>query len=207
MTLLLIGAGCGASGFKVGDSVYAEWVPKTWYAGTIDGTCDKGYHVSFDDGDDKCVSENQLVQNDIPAKSKISVGTNVLAKWTGTPFYDATVIEIDGDTYKVQYYDGVKYDVGLSGLRLDPRDRDSYTADSKDDDSTTTAPSGSGIDSKPVPTAAQLPAGTKVHAKWHVSGNYWPGEIKSKEADGTYTILWEDNTTQAKTKLDEIRLQ
>ncbi len=120
MSLLLLGAGC-SSGLSAGDQVYAEWVPKTWYTASVTGTCDAGYQVEYDDGTKKCHGAVQLIKDKPASRGDVQVGTKVIAKWTGTPYYDAEVIEISDGTYKVQYYDGVKYDVSLQQMRLDPR--------------------------------------------------------------------------------------
>ncbi len=205
LTLLLIGGGCAANKFAVGDSVYAEWTSKTWYAGSIDKTCDKGFNVKFDDGDQKCVSTNQLVKNAVPSKGKVKVGTKVLAKWTGTPYYDAEVISITNGTYKVKYYDGVEYDVTLNGLRLDPRPAGS-SAPAETKPAEKVDPNAE-IAARPVPTKAQLPVGTKIQAVWSVSGNYWPGKIGKVNADGTFDVAWNDGTTQEKTAITDIRLE
>lgn len=107
-----------ASAYPNGTRVYAEWVSNTWYPGTVDGTCAGGFHVTYDDGDEKCASEAELTMNVVPAASSVQVGSTVLAQWVGTPYYNATVLSIEGDTYHVKYYDGVEYDVSLSQIRL-----------------------------------------------------------------------------------------
>jgi hypothetical protein len=108
-------------GFSAGDKVYAEWSPKTWYAGTIEKTCDKGFYIKYDDGSEKCMAENELLSNKIPSSSQIKLNSKVIAKWLGTPYYDAVVTEINEEKYKVKYYDGVEYEVPLNELRLDTR--------------------------------------------------------------------------------------
>jgi hypothetical protein len=118
--LVLVGAGCGAaSNFAVGDDVYSEWTSKSWYTASVTKTCDKGWEVKYDDGSTKCNSEAELIMDKAPKKAK--VGDKVIAKWTGSAYYDATVDSINEDVYTVKYYDGVTYDVAANELRFDPR--------------------------------------------------------------------------------------
>lgn len=104
---------------NVGDAVFAEWSTKSWYAGTIDDTCEAGYHVVFTDGGDKCVSEQQIILD--RTQKRVSPGDKVIAQWTGDAYYDAEVVSRIGDNVKVKYYDGVEYEVLSTQVRLDPR--------------------------------------------------------------------------------------
>lgn len=108
-------------GYKLDDKVYGEWASKTWYDGTINRTCDAGFNVKFSDGGEKCLSEAQLIMDKAPSASKVTVGTKVIAKWTGAAYYDADVIAKTDDKVKVKYYDGVEYEISTSEVRLDPR--------------------------------------------------------------------------------------
>lgn len=111
----------GNKGYAVGDKVFGEWAGKTWYAGMIDKTCEGGFNVTFTDGGQKCLPETQLIKDKAPSASKVDVGTNVIAKWTGAAYYDAEVIAKTDDKVKVKYYDGVEYEVTTNEVRLDPR--------------------------------------------------------------------------------------
>ena len=200
-SLLLIGGGCAgsASQFAVGDNVYGEWTSQKWYAGTIDKTCDAGFNVKYDDGDESCLAPDQLIHNVAPKKNQVKVGTTVIAKWTGTPFYDATVASIDGDTYKVKYYDGVEYDVTLEGLRLDPNPgKSTYKKPAAKVEVTTTNTASAG-------EAGKFTAGTPVKAIWKSDGKFYSGKIGAANADGTYDVNWDDGTTQSKTSVANIR--
>lgn len=108
----------GGNGFKVGDKVFGEWASKTWYAGEIDRTCDGGFNVKFTDGGEKCLPEAQLIEDEV---NKVNVGTKVIAKWTGSAYYDAEIISKTDDKVKVKYYDGVEYEVNADEIRVDPR--------------------------------------------------------------------------------------
>ena len=105
----------------VGSKVFAEWQDKTWYHGSVTATCDAGFNVLFDDGDQKCVSENQIFLANVPTSDQVKVGTKVIAKWSGIAYYDAEVIKMSGDNYTVKYYDKMERDVPLSDLVLDNR--------------------------------------------------------------------------------------
>lgn len=109
------------SAYKVGDNVYGEWASKTWYAGTIDRTCEDGFNVKFSDGGEKCLPEAQLIADEVPSASKLSPGTKVIAKWTGSAYYDAEILSKANDKVKVKYYDNVEYEVSNTEVRLDPR--------------------------------------------------------------------------------------
>ncbi len=105
----------------VGDNVYAEWSPKTWYSGTVDGTCDRGLHVTYYDGFEKCHSDTEMLPDTNPSTADVAVGTKVVARYTEDAFYDAEVISVDGSEYTVRYYDDIEYTVGLDQMLLDPR--------------------------------------------------------------------------------------
>jgi len=138
--LALIGAGCtqnislnGTSGFDseknepkvevlgAGSKVFAQWKDQTWYHGTINNICDQGFNVIFDDGNQKCVGEGQVFFDKSPKEDQLKVGSKVIAKWTGTAYYDAEVIKMNGANYTVRYYDKMERDVSLSELILDIR--------------------------------------------------------------------------------------
>jgi len=105
----------------IGSTVFAEWKDKTWYHGTVNNTCEQGFSILFDDGNQKCVSQNQIFFDKSPNVEDIKVGTKVIAKWTAIAYYDAEVIKISGDYYTVRYYDKMERDVQLSELVLDMR--------------------------------------------------------------------------------------
>ena len=105
----------------VGSKVFAEWKDKTWYHGTVNNTCEQGFNILFDDGNQKCVSQDQVFFDKSPNVEDVKVGTKVIAKWTGIAYYDAEVIKIIGDKYTVRYYDGMERDVTLSEMVLDTR--------------------------------------------------------------------------------------
>lgn len=207
LSLLLIGAGCvgSASKLAIGNNVYGEWTSQKWYSGTITETCDNGFTVAYDEGDQSCLAPDQIIHNKIPKKSQAKVGTKVIAKWTGTPYYDAEIVKIEGSTYTVKYYDGVQYDVTLEQLRLDPNPGKS-TYKSKITDETKKDVVVKDVVVKEISTSA-FAIGTPVEAIWKNDGKYWSGKIGKLNANGTYDIKWDDGSTQTQTKEANIRLK
>lgn len=119
--------------FKVGDKVFAEWAPKAWYSGKIDKTCDKGFHVVYSEGDERCLDENKLIIDNVPKKDVMKVGTKVIAQWAAKgPYYDATITEVKNDTYTITYTsDKTTGTKTLEELRLDERKNPSTTEGNK----------------------------------------------------------------------------
>mgnify|MGYP001581423996 CR=1 FL=1 len=109
--LVMLVAGASFIGFsgadrdlRIGDRVFAEWSLKVWYPGVIQKTCEKGFTVLYDDGDTRCVSTGEMIRDTLPKKETVRVGAEVIAQWEKGPYYDATIIAITDDTYKIQYY-------------------------------------------------------------------------------------------------------
>ena len=107
-----------AGALKVGDIVWAEWTTNGWYHGKIDKTCPAGFHVKFDDGDQKCCSTAQIAKDTPPSANAVSVGTKVLAQWQGGKYYPGTVGSISGGNYAINFDDGDNATVKLSQIRL-----------------------------------------------------------------------------------------
>ena len=114
--LTLMAAGGGI--FKVGDPVFAEWVANGWYHGKIDKKCEAGWHIAFDDGDQKCCTPQQIVLDMVPNAAKVKVGSKVLAQWSDMRFYPGTVKTVSGGNYAIQFDDGDQATVNLSQIRL-----------------------------------------------------------------------------------------
>ncbi len=203
VSLLLIGGGCASSvaPLAVGDNVFAEWTSQKWYSGTIDKTCDLGFNVAFDESGEKCVAPDQIIRNVVPKEGKVKVGTKVIAKWTGTPYYDAEVTSISDDVYTVTYYDGAKYDVSLSELRLDPNPGVSTAKESADTSDVKVEVSA------PAPSSGIFSVGTPVEGKWVTDGSWYGGMISKVNANGTFDVKWDDGTTQPGTAASSVRLK
>lgn len=103
---------------KAGDVVWAEWQPNDWYHGKITKQCDLGWHILYDDGDQKCCSPDKVVKDVAPPAGQVKKGSRVLAEWTNGKYYPGVVASIEGDQYSIQFDDGDKRTVGLQLIRL-----------------------------------------------------------------------------------------
>ncbi|MFA7277826.1 MAG: hypothetical protein WC101_02445, partial [Candidatus Gracilibacteria bacterium] len=90
-------------GFSVGDQVYGEWTTKVWYPGKINKTCEKGFNILYNDGDEKCLSKEELITDAAPENNVIKIGSKVIAQYMSGPFYEATVVGVQGDRCQVAY--------------------------------------------------------------------------------------------------------
>jgi hypothetical protein len=118
--LALAGPSVAADDPKVGDEVWAEWVPNAWYKGKVARKTDKGYDIDFDDGDKATALDGSKVALDkAPDKKAVKKGTRVLASWSDGNFYPGKVDKvIYGGDYHIQYDDGDEGDAELKDLRL-----------------------------------------------------------------------------------------
>lgn len=100
----------------VNDVVWAQWKPNAWYHGKIDKTCEQGFHVSFDDGDEACISA-ALIAKDVAPTGSPRIGARVIAKWRDGKLYPATVSAVSGTTVSVSFDDGAQGSAALSDVR------------------------------------------------------------------------------------------
>ena len=107
-----------AAALKVGDPVFAEWTTNGWYHGKITKTCEVGWHILFDDGDQKCCTPAQVVKDIVPTAAQVKVGTKVLAQWSNGRFYPGTVSAISGGNYSIHFDDGDNATVTLAQIRV-----------------------------------------------------------------------------------------
>jgi hypothetical protein len=107
-----------AGTLKVGDVVYAEWTSNGWYHGKIDKACQGGWHIAYDDGDQKCCTPAQIAKDVVPPANKVTVGAAVLAQWSDQKYYPGTVSAIAGGDYSINFNDGDKGKVKLAQIRL-----------------------------------------------------------------------------------------
>lgn len=95
-----------AQPLATGTVVWAQWSPNGWYHGSVQGVCEEGLDVAFDDGDRGCIS-HELVTPDQAFKGYAALGQRVLAKWTDGRLYPATVTGAGGgEAQAVQFDDG-----------------------------------------------------------------------------------------------------
>jgi hypothetical protein len=103
---------------KVGNVVWAEWMPNAWFHGKIAKVAGKQYHIAFDDGDKAVVEAPKIALDRVPAEAAVKRGTRVLAKFKKGNFYPGKVTDIDGDLYDIKFDDGDVDRVKRNELRL-----------------------------------------------------------------------------------------
>ncbi len=117
---ILVAAGCQKE-LAVNDSVLALWNATSWWEGTIGATCDGGFSVKWADGSTPtCIVKANVLAKRVPEAGSVKVGDVLLAKWTGSAFYDAKVTKIDGAAYTVEYTSdkSTKDALAVTDLRL-----------------------------------------------------------------------------------------
>jgi hypothetical protein len=163
-------------GGKVGDVVWAEWVPNMWYHGKI-GKIEGGkYHIDFDDGDKKAVEINKIAPDRAPAATDVKVGTPVLAKFRNLAFFPGKISQVmQGGQYGIQFDDGDTDVVPLVNLRL----------------------IGKFDGAPPAPAQAwgELKAGDIVWAEW-VPNMWYHGKVARKEG-ARFHIDFDDGDKKA----------
>jgi hypothetical protein len=104
---------------RIGDIVWAQWRPNSWYHGTVAKLGNLGLHIVFDDGDEADLAPALVVLDEPPQKENVKVGARVLAVWNNGNLYPATVREItDKKKYILQFDGGDRGECDLSDLRL-----------------------------------------------------------------------------------------
>jgi hypothetical protein len=118
--LLILAAGSVAaqSELQPGTVVFGEWFENQWYHGTIQGPCSSGYTILAETGETKCVPSNKIVLDVVPDAGEVKEGSPVLAEWAPGQFYPGVVSSVGGGSYDIQYDDGDRSTVRLSGIRL-----------------------------------------------------------------------------------------
>lgn len=118
ISVLLASSLASARSPEVGDVVFAKWEEVGWYHGKIDGRCDGGFHVLFDDKDKGCIKAADLALDRVPEPEQVRVGVRVLARWDDGRFYPGKVAEIKGRSALIAYDDGDKGEAGIGDLRI-----------------------------------------------------------------------------------------
>jgi hypothetical protein len=89
--------------WRAGDRVLARWVDFYWYPGTILDMGTRGFHVLYDDGDQRVVPHKDLMP------LIIEEGESVYIRPKNEPqriYAPASVTRVDGETIDVEYEDG-----------------------------------------------------------------------------------------------------
>lgn len=110
---------CGTWSVLVREQVWAEWVPPLWYRGKIEGRCERGLRVRFEQQDEKCNSMEQMAEDFAPRREDVKVGAQVLVPGEeASERLEARVKEIRAQTYRVRLSDGSEQEHILKDLRL-----------------------------------------------------------------------------------------
>ncbi len=91
------------SNWSVGDRVLARWVDFFWYPGTILGMGQKGFHILYDDGDQRVVQELSLMP------LAVEEGEQIFIRPKSEPqrvYPTAVVTRVDGETLDVEFEEG-----------------------------------------------------------------------------------------------------
>lgn len=89
--------------WRVGDRVLARWWDFFWYPGSLLGIGDKGFHVLFDDGDQRVVEELHLMA------LAVEEGEALFVRPKNQPqriYMPATVTRVKGEVIDVDFEDG-----------------------------------------------------------------------------------------------------
>lgn len=118
LMILVAGSAVAETELEPGTVVFGEWFENQWYHGIILEPCGGGYIVRAETNETKCVRLNKIVLDIVPAADEVAEGAAVLAEWAPGQFYPGTVSSISGNSYDIQYDDGDRSTVTLSGIRL-----------------------------------------------------------------------------------------
>jgi hypothetical protein len=101
--ILDVGAPREDANWRVGDRVLARWWDLFWYPGSILGIGDKGYHILFDDGDQRVVSDIHLMP------LAVEEGETLFVRPKNQPqrvYLPATVTRVKGEVIDVDFEEG-----------------------------------------------------------------------------------------------------
>ena len=89
--------------WRVGDRVLARWLDFFWYPGTILALGTKGFHILYDDGDQRVAPEQALMPLALEEGEQIQIRPKNQPQRIYSP---AVVTRVDGETLDVEYQDG-----------------------------------------------------------------------------------------------------
>ncbi len=101
--ILDVGAPRDDPNWRTGDRVLARWWDLFWYPGSILGIGEKGFHILFDDGDQRVVGEIFLMP------LAIDEGEELFVRPKNQPqrvYMPATVTRVKGEVLDVEFEDG-----------------------------------------------------------------------------------------------------
>jgi DUF971 family protein len=230
--ILIASPATAADAPKVGDTVWAQWKPNSWYHGKLDKKADVGFHVAFDDGDEINLPPSMIAVDKAPRKTELTAGTRIVAPGDGTTSQVATVVKVDGDKVECKYEDLSDATFEIKDVRLIAvSSTPAKTAKVGDvvwaqwrpnawfhgkvgkkadvglhiefDDGDTADLPVAVITVDKAPAKADVKVGAHVLATW-TDGKFFPGII-TEIADGKYKIKFDDGD-EGENGLDELRL-
>jgi hypothetical protein len=100
-----VGEPVADSNWRVGDRVLGRWFDFFWYPATILALGVKGYHLLFDDGDQRVVQDQGLMPLDVEEGEEIFIRPKSQPQRIYTP---ARVLRVDGESLDVELEDGTQ---------------------------------------------------------------------------------------------------
>jgi hypothetical protein len=98
-----LGEAVNEGAWRVGDRVLARWLDFFWYPGTILGMGTKGFHILYDDGDQRVAPEQALMPLALEEGEQIQIRPKQQPQRIYSP---AVVTRVDGEGLDVEYQDG-----------------------------------------------------------------------------------------------------
>jgi hypothetical protein len=91
------------SDWRIGDRALGRWYDLFWYPATILAIGTKGYHLLFDDGDQRIVTDRGLMPLDVEEGEELFIRPKNQPQRIYTP---ARVLRVDGEVIDVELEDG-----------------------------------------------------------------------------------------------------
>jgi hypothetical protein len=193
------------SNWRIGDRVLGRWFDLFWYPGTILAMGTKGYHILFDDGDQRVVQDLGLMTLDVDEGEHIFVRPKNQPQRIYAP---ATVTHAHGETIDVEFEDGAaetnlkvsrarfwRCPVGVKSFNFDEGERvwaqdiDGYTYPAEIlsiDGDKIIVHFLDGPERMLTPELIRrfdLNVGLTMECRWRGGGQYFPGRISQVEGD------------------------
>jgi hypothetical protein len=89
--------------WRVGDRVLARWLDFYWYPGTILAMGTKGFHILYDDGDQRVAPEQALMPLILDEGEEIQIRPKQQPQRIYSP---AVVTRVNGESLDVEFHDG-----------------------------------------------------------------------------------------------------
>jgi hypothetical protein len=200
-----VGEPVSDSNWRVGDRVLGRWFDFFWYPATILAIGTKGYHLLFDDGDQRIVQDLALMPLDVEEGEELFIRPKNQPQRLYTP---ARVTRVQGEIIDVELEDGERETnqkvsrarfwrcpVGTQSFSCDEGDRvwaqdvDGFTYPGEIlsiDNDKIIVQFLDGPERMLTPELLKpftLSAGTRVECRWKGGQTYFPGKITAVEGD------------------------